>query len=461
MLHRLTLSDLRDELASGRVTPLEVLNDYLAHLETTNPALNAYVAVYAERARERAVEPLTGPLAGVPLSIKDSFDVYGRPTFCGSRLRLQHTAGTSATCVQRLEAAGAVILGKTNTPEFLANYETDNHLIGRTNNPWDVSRTPGGSSGGEAAAIASFCSAGGIGSDGGGSVRWPAHACGIAALKPTPGRVPATGHVPPIIHPGGLLGVAGPMARTARDLRLLFDVVSGYDDQDPFSVPLDRQVANFAQLKIGFADRFASVPVASAIAAAVKDAAHRLERDLKLPVESWFPRGIERAPNLWAFFFSVLPAEFTRDLLAGREADAHWTGTELLDQLAGQPAPTGRQVVENLAARDHMRANLLRQMRDYRVLLWPVAGIQAFPHRERRYATDGKEIGLFEAMMPLYPANLLGLPAVVIPWTVSGGLPIGIQLIGRPFEEELLLELAARLEDARGPFDLPATESLK
>jgi len=456
MLHQLSLSALRDELVDGRVSPLEAVDDYLARIEAVNPRLNAFVSVHAERARARAQQPLHGPLAGIPVSIKDSFDIAGQPTYCGSRFRIDHVAKADATCVARLEAAGAIIIGKTNTPEFLANYESDNHIVGRTNNPWNLDCTPGGSSGGESAAIAGFCSAGGMGSDGGGSVRWPAQATGIAALKPTPGRVPTTGHEPRICHPGGLLGVAGPMARNARDLRLLFEVVSGYDDQDPFSVPIERQVANFAGLKIGFADRFGAVPVSAAIAAAVKNCARVCEQTLHLEVDAWAPTGLEKAPNLWSFFFSELPAEFMRETITGHEDVAHWTGTELLHQIEGRPLPTAKQVVLNLAARDRMRADLLRQMREYGVLLWPVAGTTAFLHRARRYPTDGKEIGLFQAMMPLYPANLLGLPAVVIPWTLSPeGLPIGIQLIGRPWEEELLLDLAIRLEDARGPFAGP------
>src|SRR5690606_41811253 len=129
---------------------------------------------------------------------------------------------------------GAIVVGKTNGPEFLVNYETDNSITGWTANPHDKTRSAGGSSGGEAAAIASYCSAGGIGSDGGGSIRIPAHFCGIAGLKPTPGRIPATGHFPEISHPGGLLGVAGPMARTVKDVRMLFDVLAGYDPLDPF-----------------------------------------------------------------------------------------------------------------------------------------------------------------------------------------------------------------------------------
>lgn len=460
MLHRLTLADLQRELESGRVSPREVVDDYLARIEAVNPKLNAFVTVYADQARQRAGERLSGPLAGIPVSIKDSFDVAGQPTYCGSRFRLAHRATANATCVARLEAAGAIVLGKTSTPEFLANYETDNHIVGRTNNPWNLDLTPGGSSGGEAAAIAGLCSAGGMGSDGGGSVRWPAHACGIAALKPTPGRVPATGHEPRIAHPGGLLGVAGPMARTARDLKMLFDVVAGYDDQDPFSVPVGKPSADLADLKIGWADRFEQVPVSADIAAAVRSAALACQRDLQLAIEPWSPDGLERSPNLWSFFFSELPAEFIRETIAGREAEAHWTGVELIGQLAGRPAPTARQVVLNLAARDAMRSNLLRQMREFGVLLWPVAGTVAFPHRDRRYAaadlTGSKDIGLFQAMMPLFPANLLGLPAVVIPWSRSAaGLPIGIQLIGRPWEEESLLELAIRLEEVRGPFALP------
>src|SRR5206468_2296349 len=206
----------------------------------------AFVVVTADQAREQAQEaeaavmrgdPL-GPLHGVPVTVKDSFDLAGYPTLCGSKFRIGHRASHDATSVARMRAAGAIVLGKTNCPEFLANYETDNFVTGRTNNPWDLERTPGGSSGGEAAAIASGCSAGGLGSDGGGSIRVPAQFCGIAGLKPTPGRVPATGHFPSLGYPGGLVGVAGPMARTAADLRLLFSVLAGYDPEDPFSVPV-------------------------------------------------------------------------------------------------------------------------------------------------------------------------------------------------------------------------------
>src|SRR5208283_2582672 len=193
MLHALSLSELASLLRSGSVSSLEVVNAHLDQIDRRNPHLNAFTMVLADQAREsarRADQGLKmGPLHGVPVTVKDSFDVAGLPTRIGSYFAPELSAAEDSAVVARLRKAGAIILGKTNTPEFLMSYETDNFLTGRTNNPWDLERTPGGSSGGEAAAIASGCSPGGVGSDGGGSIREPAHFCGIAGLKPTPGRI--------------------------------------------------------------------------------------------------------------------------------------------------------------------------------------------------------------------------------------------------------------------------------
>jgi Asp-tRNA(Asn)/Glu-tRNA(Gln) amidotransferase A subunit family amidase len=294
-----------------------------------------------------------------------------------------------------------------------------------------------------------------MGSDGGGSIRVPAHFCGITGLKPTPGRVPARGHFPLIAHPGGLLGVGGPMARTAEDVRLLFEITAGHDDQDPFSAPVPLRKPELAGLRIGLMERFNRVPVQAPIAAAVVAAA-RVLADLGFTVERFEPRGIERAPNLWWFFFGEVAAPFIKQMIAGREQDVHWTGMELVAMALEKPAPTFEQVVENLGARDAMRAALLRQMRDFPVLLLPACGVTAFPHRTRRWQAGEKEIGLFEAMMPLTFSNLLGLPALVIPFgRTEEGLPVGIQLVAAPYGEELLLELAVRMEEARGPFAGP------
>jgi Asp-tRNA(Asn)/Glu-tRNA(Gln) amidotransferase A subunit family amidase len=197
------------------------------------------------------------------------------------------------------------------------------------------------------------------------------------------------------------------------------------------------------------------VPVQPAVRTALHKAA-ACARDLGYPVEPFQPKGLERAPNLWWFFFGILPARITRELIAGREDQAHWTGTEFLHKALLEPEPTAMKVVENLAVRDKLRASVLREMEDVPVLLLPACGVSAFPHRARRYPTVEKEIGLFEAMMPSTPFNLLGFPGMVIPFGLdSDGLPVGIQLVGRPYDDELLLEIAIRLEEARGPFPAP------
>ena len=456
---------MADMVRDRAISPVELLESHLRQIEAQNPRLNAFVSVLGDEARAAAKRAeiavmrgnSLGLLHGVPVTVKDSFDIAGQPTLCGSRFRLGHRADHDATSVARLRAAGAIVLGKTNTPEFLSNYETDNFITGRTNNPWNLERTPGGSSGGEAAAIASFCSAGGIGTDGGGSIRIPAHFCGIVGLKPTPGRVSVVGHFPVINHPSGLMGVAGPMARSAEDVRLLFAALAGYDSQDPFSAPVPLQAPNVSDLRVGVVEQFYQVPVHPEIRQTVRRAAKVLWQ-IMVPAEPFEPQGLERAPNLWWFFFGQLPAPLTKHLIQGREADAHWTTTEFLNSALEQDAPSVEQLLLNLATRDRMRAALLRQMEEYRVLLMPPCGVTAFPHRSRRWKFNGEEIGLFQAMMPVTPFNLLGLPAVVIPFGMSAdGLPIGVQLVGRPYEEEVILELAVRLEKARGPMPHPAS----
>src|SRR6202795_4089517 len=239
--------DLARRIRARRVSPVEVAREHLERISRLNPSLNAFVDWQPElvlaqaRKAEKAVrrgEDL-GPLHGVPLSIKSSIDVAGHRCEAGTRLRAGYVAAEDAPLVARLRAAGAVILGVTNTPELLMAWETDNLLYGRTNNPWDVTRTAGGSSGGEAAAIAAGVSAGGVGSRGGRAIREPAHFCGICGLKPTPGRIPATGHYPKSGGPFALIGVVGPMARTIEDVRILFEVMAGWDDVDPCAAPVD------------------------------------------------------------------------------------------------------------------------------------------------------------------------------------------------------------------------------
>ena len=397
------------------VSPLELLDAHLKQIEERNPALNAFTLVLADQAREQALNmppDAPGLLRGVPVTVKDSFDLAGQPTVVGSRARIGHRASRDAAAVARLRAHGAIILGKTNTPEMLVSYETDNEVTGRTNHPANPELSPGGSSGGEGAAIAAFCSPGALASDGGGSLRLPAHLCGIAGLKPTPGRVPATGHTPALGYPAGLVTVAGPMARSAGDLKLLFHALTAYDPEDPFSVPVPLRPPAMDGLRIGVWEQFYAVPVHPAIRAAVRQAARALA-DAGFAVDEFSPEGLERAPNVWAALFN-----------------SPWTGT-------------AEEAVIQLATRDRLRAALLRQMAGTAAVVMPACNITALRHGQKRFAVDGKEIGMFQAMMPLVLANVLGLPSIVVPF---GGA--GVQLLGRPFDDELLLELGIRLGEA-------------
>ena len=455
-----TISEAARDMRSKKLSPVELVESHLRSIDSLEPKLNAFVHLDADGARmqARAAETAVsrgeppGPLHGVPLTVKSSIDVAGWPCPAGSLLRKDYLPRADAPVVARLKSAGAILLGNTNTPEFLMAYETHNLLSGKTSNPWNLAHSAGGSSGGEAAAIAAGCSMGGVGSDGGGSIRVPAHFCGIAGLKPTPGRIPTTGHYPSMGYPGGLVGVAGPMARDARDLRLLFSILAGYDSADPFSIPVPLRVPELVAetpLRIGVWEQFYDVPADPEIRDAVRRAAALLHGPC-VDVFPFAPQGLERVPNVWAFLFSQWPALITRELVEGREADAHWT---LLESLPKSDPPSAATVLLNLGARDRMRAALLHQMDEIPVLLMPVCGIPAFRHRERRWQINGRDIGIFQAMMPVVLANVLGLPALTVPMGLTaGGLPIGIQLMGRPFEDELLLEVAIRLEESRGPF---------
>src|SRR5712675_125408 len=230
--HYASIADITASVRSKKLSPMEIVNAHLKRIEAMRSKLNAFVHIDADgaRAQARGAEEAVlrgealGPLHGAPITLKSCIDVAGWSCAAGSLLRKDYVAPSDAPLVARLREAGAIILGNTNTPEFLMAYETDNLVSDKTSNPWDLSRSAGGSSGGEAAAIASGCSAGGVGSDGGGSIRVPSHFCGICGLKPTPGRIPATGHYPQSVGPFALLGVVGPMARNVADLKTLFEV---------------------------------------------------------------------------------------------------------------------------------------------------------------------------------------------------------------------------------------------
>ncbi len=458
--------DLASMMREKKVSPVEVAQAYLHRIEEQNTRLNAFVHLEAERVlREaRKAEAViqrgesVGPLHGVPLSIKSSIDVAGYRCETGTKLRAGYIAARDAVLVDRLRGAGAIILGVTNAPEMLMAWETDNLLYGRTNNPWDLSRTAGGSSGGESAAIASGMSAGGVGSDGGGSIREPAHFCGICGLKPTPGRISTAGHFPASVGPFAQLGVVGPMARTVADLRLLFEVMAGYDDADAASAPvaLRPPFARPAQEhSIGYFEDDGRTPVTPETRATVRSAAEALGQS-GFTVAPFRPDHLEQARDLWWKFFGVAGGMLLGPMVKGHEADLSPLLKQFLGWVAAEPTHTGHTLLYSWLQRDELRAQFLAQMRVFSILLCPVAAIPAFRHGEREWQVEGHKVKYLDAWSYTEWFNLLGLPACVVPLGRSPeGLPIGVQVVGRPWEEDLVLHVAAALEARCGGYQAP------
>ena len=457
---------MAEQIREKKLSPVELVEAHLARISKLNSKLNAFVQVDAEgavrqaRAAEAAIarKEILGPLHGVPISIKSSIEVKGMRCEAGTKLRAGFEASQDAPLVSRLRKAGAIILGTTNTPELLMAWETDNLLYGRTNNPWDLSRTPGGSSGGEAAAIAAGCSAGGVGSDGGGSIRVPAHFSGICGLKPTPGRIPATGHFPNSVGPFALLGVVGPMARTVDDLKVLFEAMQGPDDGDPSAAPVPVRWPSresVKELRIGYFEDDERTPVTQETRAAVHSAADALRR-AGFNVEPFRPQGLERARQLWWKLFGVAGAMLLGQMTTGREADLSPILKQFSGWTAAEPSHTGETLLETWVQRDLVRMEFFSQMREYPILLCPVASIPAFRHGERSWSIDGQTVQYLDAWSYCEWFNLLGTPAAVVPIGQSkDGLPIGVQIVARPWQEELVLAVATELEAQRGPWQAP------
>lgn len=462
-----TIGEVTAAVRSGKVSALEIVEAHLQRTAALEPQLNAFLHLDAGAARAKARaadaalargEPL-GPLHGIPLSVKGSIDIAGWPCPAGSLLRKDYVPQTDAALVSRLKAAGAILLGNTNTPEFLMAYETNNLLKGKTSNPWNLAYSAGGSSGGEAAAISSGCSMGGVGSDGGGSIRVPAHFCGISGLKPTPGRVPATGHFPSCAGAFGWIGVVGPMARTIADVRTLFEVLAGPDPGDPHSAPVPPRVdteKDLRKTRIGILE-------SSALGKATPETRDAVERAATLlsargfPVEPFALAGLDRALELWWFFFGPLIGHLLSTTLAPSASLLSPTLREYLSHAAPAEPPSLEQFLEACADRDLVREKILRQLETVSILLSPVSSTPAFRHGEGNYAPG---TGYRDTMRYAQWLNLTGFPGASLPISSSQeGLPIGVQVIGRPFEEELILAVAEALEESRGPWQPPPLAS--
>jgi Asp-tRNA(Asn)/Glu-tRNA(Gln) amidotransferase A subunit family amidase len=474
-LNFLSAVEMAAQIRARTVSPVELVDAHLGRIAELNcgrdSKLNAFVHVDADAARAQAKiaeaavgsgtrEDSFGPLHGVPISVKSSVDVTGWPCECGSRLRKGYVPSQDATLVARLRSAGAILLGNTNVPEFLMAYETDNALYGRTNSPWDWERTPGGSSGGEAAAIAAGCSAGGVGSDGGGSIRVPAHFSGICGLKPTPGRVPSTGHYPASAGPFAQLGVVGPMARTVADVARLFSVMAGHDMGDPASAPVPLRVrsdAEILKLRVAYFEDDGATPVTAETAAAVRAAAEAL-RAQGFQVEAWRPQNLDRVWSLWWNLFGRAVQTAFAATVEGREAELSPMYRAWRARVGLEPALDGREWLNTLVGRDALREKLLRQMETFPILICPACAVPAFRHGEREWMVQGRKVEYLKAMSYSQWFNLLGNPAAVVPVGRSAeGLPIGVQIVGRPWEDEAVLAVAAKMEAATGGFRRPPT----
>lgn len=445
-------------LRSGAVGVVELAGEHIRQIEQLNPVLNALVDFDPDRVREQAraletQEGPRGPLHGLPVTVKSSIATAGYRCEIGSLIHRGNVPEEDATVVARLRQAGALLLGTTNCPEFLMAYETDNLLNGRTNNPWNVDYSPGGSSGGESAAIAACMSAGGLGSDSGGSVRQPAHFTGICSLKPTPGRVPGRGHLPPCVGPFSVLGAIGPMARSIEDLTLLFDVLSGPDAGDPASAPVALRTPSLADLRtqtIGYFEDDGLVGVTPETRAAVQDAVRALCY-AGFHLEPFRPQTLELLRKLWWKFFVQCGAMFYEPTIRGKEGMLSPIFREFLGFAEAAGPLSASELLDAWAELDLLRGRTLREMETTPILLCPVASVPAFKHGQRSWIIDGAKVDYLDAMRHTQWFNALAAPAAVVPVGQSPeGLPIGVQVIARPWQDEDALAVAGVIDQAFG-----------
>ena len=440
-----SLTQLAELIRKRQVSPVEVVEAHLEQISRFNPGLNAIVTLNPE-AIEEAKLAASGDLGGLPITIKDTIETAGLRTTSGSRVRADYVPSHDAPAVARLKAAGAIVLGKTNAAEMAMDYTADNPVFGRTVHPLNPKLTPGGSSGGEAVAIAAHLSPGGIGSDLAGSIRIPAHFCGICGLKPTTGRVPGEGQFPPSSGPYGLGAVIGPMARQVADLKLLFGVLRSERQ-------LERDLRTDLKKRLRFAwyGDDGVVPVTDETARAVKNAALALG-DAGLIGEERRPPHVERGNELWLKLFSRASVVQLRQAYAGRESEGGSFVSWRLRTADDTPPPALDEYIANWMERDRLREELLRWMETTPLIVAPVGATPAYEHDTLKVTVRGSTMGTFRAFSYAQAFNVFDLPVVTVPAGRSNeGLPIGVQIVGRPFAEDLVLAAAEIVEEIYNP----------
>jgi amidase len=480
----LPASQLAEMIRDREVSAVEVLDAHLAQISKHNSSLNAICTLDADNARTRAMQADSalasgenwGALHGVPVTIKDIFETAGLRTTAGYIPLKAYVPKQDATVVARLKAAGAVILGKTNMAELAGDYQSTNSLFPRANNPWNLSYTPGGSSGGSAAAVAAGLSPLDLGNDFGGSVRQPAHFCGVYGLKPTDRRISTAGMIPEV--PGMPLCIrqmmtVGCFARSLSDIRLCFSLIAGADLRRPDvpPVPLDTPSGKSLQnLKIAWIDEWKEVPVSSEIRSAMSAIAQKLSAE-GVQIERWRPQNFDLSAILYLYMqiaaYTNIYAQPKDRYIVQRSLKLIWRtatqGDKKLRQLGDFSRvlpemlnPSLKGYFEALTERDRFTAQIDRALEPWDVWLCPVAATPAFAHCPA-WSTidiDGKAYphGVANGAYTM-PFNLSGHPAVVIPiGQTQNGLPIGMQIIGKRWREMELLAIAQEIDKAIGAF---------
>jgi amidase len=448
-------TELADAIRSGQVSSREVVEAHLRRIEEVNPAINAVPVVLSEQALEAAAvaDRVTAsggelpPLHGVPFTVKGNIDLAGTPTTHGIKALAAAYPAMDAPAVERMRGAGAIPIGHTNLPDFAIGWHTDSELWGATVNPWDRSRTPGASSGGEAAALATGMTPLGLGNDTLGSLRWPAQCCGVTTLKPTLGRIPQAATIEPADMPisNQLLGVTGPLARRVADLRAALAATAGPTWRDPWTVPAPLRGPDPARpIRVAVVTDPARQGTASQVRDGVRAAAEAVA-DAGYAIDEAEPPSVALAAKTCLDIF-IPPVR------------AMWPATEVMFRartrqfvsalfaVAGEPDPGA--VIQSFMTRQSLQRSWGEFQQTYPLIVAPA--YTALPFAPGTDLTTPEVAGIVAGMRMVLAVNMLGLPAIALPPGTADGLPLSVQVIGPRYREDLCLDAAAAIEDRLG-----------